>query len=322
MTIHKQNAYSTSYDIDQIGIPLYIRLGENMTNRDILERLHAMLRPYIQTPDDPQPYIIRHSRKGYVYNPSSGEEIPDNEDKLKDIYDGVENIHIRVEWKSKGHYSTLRGLDPEKHKTAPQGKEGAKRYGAGSRSASVNLSACLDAYTEAEELTKDNVWYCSNCQAFVQATKKMDIYKTPDTLIIHLKRFNYTKRYTYTMRDKINTVVDFPLEGLDISRWVINLNERLELPDGNHGHITGEMCIYDCFGVSNHMGGMGGGHYTAYARALTNGEWYSLNDSSTHRVGNTSSIVSSSAYVLYYQRRGTATRTIQIPAKPSRPKVL
>lgn len=157
----------------------------------------------------------------------------------------------------------------------------------------------------------------------VQATKKMDIYKLPDLLIIHLKRFNYIKGYHTTMRDKINSLVNFPLEGLDMSKWLINLDTRKDLATEEHAHITRDMCMYDCFGVSNHMGGMGGGHYTAYSRALTSRNWYSLNDSITNKCHDTSGIISSSAYVLYYQRRGSRDRAeISVPEKPSKPKIV
>jgi ubiquitin carboxyl-terminal hydrolase 4/11/15 len=61
--------------------------------------------------------------------------------------------------------------------------------------------------------------------------------------------------------------------------------------------------IYDCFAVSNHMGGVGGGHYTAYGMNVTDNEWYSFNDSSCSKV-NSSRVVSSSAYSLFYRLRG------------------
>ena len=35
---------------------------------------------------------------------------------------------------------------------------------------------------------------------------------------------------------------------------------------------------YDLYAVSNHYGGLGGGHYTAYGK--NNGKWYEFNDSS------------------------------------------
>lgn len=52
----------------------------------------------------------------------------------------------------------------------------------------------------------------------VQADKKMDLWTLPDVLVVHLKRFSYT---TYS-RDKLDTPVRFPIEGLDLSRHVLN----------------------------------------------------------------------------------------------------
>lgn len=50
-----------------------------------------------------------------------------------------------------------------------------------------------------------------------QADKKLDLWHLPSVLVVHLKRFCYTK----TSREKINTKVDFPLEGLDLSRFLL-----------------------------------------------------------------------------------------------------
>lgn len=36
----------------------------------------------------------------------------------------------------------------------------------------------------------------------------------------------------------------------------------------------GEKLIYDLFAVDNHYGGLGGGHYTAYAQNFVDGKWY------------------------------------------------
>lgn len=60
--------------------------------------------------------------------------------------------------------------------------------------------------------------------------------------------------------------------------------------------------IYDLFGVSNHFGGVGGGHYTAFAKNSLNNKWYSFNDSSCGET-NTSRIVSDAAYNLFYRMR-------------------
>ena len=49
------------------------------------------------------------------------------------------------------------------------------------------------------------------------------------------------------------------------------------------------------------MGGLGGGHYTAYARR--DGRWFNFNDSQVTEVADTSRIVGTAAYVLFYKRR-------------------
>lgn len=55
-------------------------------------------------------------------------------------------------------------------------------------------------------------------------------------------------------------LVDFPLTDLNMHDWV--LNDKPEEP-----------YFYDLIAVSNHFGGLGGGHYTAYARHPTSKEW-------------------------------------------------
>ena len=50
------------------------------------------------------------------------------------------------------------------------------------------------------------------------------------------------------------------------------------------------------------MGGLGGGHYTAYGKDFRTGKWYLFNDSSTHEV-EPSEVVTPEAYVLFYKRR-------------------
>ncbi len=61
--------------------------------------------------------------------------------------------------------------------------------------------------------------------------------------------------------------------------------------------------LYDCVGVVNHMGGLGGGHYTADCLNRDTGNWHTFNDS---RVSSQSAagLSGSSAYVLFYVRKG------------------
>lgn len=62
--------------------------------------------------------------------------------------------------------------------------------------------------------------------------------------------------------------------------------------------------VYDLYAVSNHFGGMGGGHYNAYCK-MPDGNWWCFDDSHVHAVDK-DKICSSSAYVLFYRRRHEA----------------
>merc|ERR1712062_686890 len=132
-----------------------------------------------------------------------------------------------------------------------------------------------------ETLSEMDPWYCRKCKKHQLATKKFDLWKLPDVLIIHLKRFSYTQ---YN-REKITSLVDFPLTDLNLSEYCVNE----EMKDAD----------YDLYAVSNHMGGLGGGHYTAYAKNIKDQKWYELNDSRVSPIDE-SRIVSRNAYVLFY----------------------
>lgn len=56
-------------------------------------------------------------------------------------------------------------------------------------------------------------------------------------------------------------------------------------------------------------GGLGGGHYTAYAKNLKNGQWYNLDDSSVSVV-HPNQVVTEAAYVLFYRRRGMTAANV------------
>lgn len=83
---------------------------------------------------------------------------------------------------------------------------------------SINLSECINNFTTTEELGADDSWYCPTCKKHQQATKKFDLWELPNVLIIHLKRFSYSRYW----RDKLDTMVEFPITALDMGVHVIN----------------------------------------------------------------------------------------------------
>jgi ubiquitin carboxyl-terminal hydrolase 4/11/15 len=124
----------------------------------------------------------------------------------------------------------------------------------------ITLDDCLNEFGKEETLTENNAWYCPKCKEHRQAQKKFELWRTPDILVMHLKRFSSNRNF----RDKLDLPVVFPLEGLDLQDRVLSQEE-------------GKTLIYDLFAVDNHYGGLGGGHYTAYAQSFFNKEWYEYN---------------------------------------------
>ena len=160
-------------------------------------------------------------------------------------------------------------VDPALAARRQQGK-GAKR--------TITLADCLTEFTKEERLGEDDMWYCSQCKEHKQATKKVELWKVPDVLVFALKRFS-SSRYS---RDKIDDLVDFPvLEALDMEPFVEGdrVEKRLAEQMTNAPHISEpDSLTYELYAVSNHFGGLGGGHYTAFAKNPENGRWYDFDD--------------------------------------------
>ena len=151
----------------------------------------------------------------------------------------------------------------------------------GEKKKNITIEDCLDEFTKEEQLGEDDLWYCPRCKKHQQATKNLQLWKVPDVLVVHLKRFSNSR----IIRDKIDAFVDFPLEGLDLENRVgekqsanVLLEQGLDLSEVGL-RDAGEPLLYDLFAVDEHLGGLGGGHYRAYARNHADGEWYHFDDS-------------------------------------------
>ncbi|EWG48574.1 hypothetical protein FVEG_16283 [Fusarium verticillioides 7600] len=119
-------------------------------------------------------------------------------------------------------------------------------------------------FERAEVLSEQDMWYCPRCKEHRRASKKFVLWKSPDILVAHLKRFSNSG----WRRDKLDVMVDFPIEGLDLTSRVIQKED-------------GKDEIYDLIAVDDHYGGLGGGHYSAYAKNFVDGRWYNYNAKKT-----------------------------------------
>lgn len=168
----------------------------------------------------------------------------------------------------------------------------------------------------------------------------MKLWRLPKYLIITLKRFQATKasdslalmnsddptikfmmmnsRFSSLLQNrvvynKLNTLVQFPLKDLDMSKYVVGANQS-----------ENKKYVYDLCAVVNHLGqSLSLGHYTAFARThhkadTTQDElgWRLFDDQSVMQVKNSSQIVSKDAYVLMYRIRNK-NETAQIKENES-----
>ncbi|KAG8658980.1 ubiquitin carboxyl-terminal hydrolase 9 isoform X2 [Manihot esculenta] len=195
------------------------------------------------------------------------------------VRSGRDRIKIFLDWTDTEH----KLYDPSYLKDLPvvYNKSGfsAKK----TRQEAVSLFSCLGAFLNEEPLGPDDMWYCPGCKEHRQATKKLDLWTLPQILVIHLKRFSYS-RY---LKNKLDIFVDFPIHNLDLSKFVKQKD--------------GRSYVYELYAISNHYGGLGGGHYTAFAKLIDDNRWYNFDDSYVSPV-NEADIRTSAAYVLFYGR--------------------
>jgi len=154
----------------------------------------------------------------------------------------------------------------------------------------VTIYDCFRQFSSWEKLDQENMWYCSICEGFVEASKRMELLRCPPILIIHLKRFRVRNEvFTFRCGERINTLVDFPVRDLDLTGFTKNVEAK-----------------YDLYAISNHYGGTGGGHYVAFA--LNGDKWYQYDDSNVTEIKE-AKLCSSAAYVLFYKRKDITPST-------------
>ncbi|XP_037289082.2 ubiquitin specific protease 32 isoform X1 [Rhipicephalus microplus] len=75
----------------------------------------------------------------------------------------------------------------------------------------ISVHDCLAAFTKEEQLGDREKYYCSRCKQHQLATKKLQIYRLPPILIIHLKRFQLLNGKWV----KSQKIVRFPFKDFD-----------------------------------------------------------------------------------------------------------
>ena len=143
------------------------------------------------------------------------------------------------------------------------------------------LESCIDEYTSIEKMEKDCKLYNDQSKIKENGEKRIIFWSLPDILVITLKRFTPGRR-------KNKEMIDFPLEDLDLRKYIIGYNKN--------------SYVYDLYGICNHSGGVQGGHYTSFVKNA-DGKWYHYNDTNVSEVRNLNSLKTPKAYCFFYRKK-------------------
>lgn len=146
----------------------------------------------------------------------------------------------------------------------------------------INIFDCFDLYCKKELLEGKQAWFNPKTKQNESANRGILFWSLPKIMIIDLKRWRQHNSIT-----KNTTYVDAPLINADFSKYVKGYNSN--------------SYVYDLYGVCNHIGGINGGHYTAFIKNA-NGKWYEMNDMNVTEI-HESKVVSSYSYCFFYRKK-------------------
>lgn len=183
---------------------------------------------------------------------------------------------------------------PERYHSVEKGS------GSAAYQRSCTLTEMLSKFTEMEAL-EGSIYACNHCNkrrrktshkplVLSEARKQLLIYRLPQVLRLHLKRFRWSGR---NHREKIGVHVAFD--------QVLNIKPYCCTGSGPSVHRGGY--TYDLSAVVMHHGkGFGSGHYTAYCYNTEGGFWVHCNDSEM-KVCSVEEVCNTQAYILFYTQR-------------------
>jgi len=147
---------------------------------------------------------------------------------------------------------------------------------------SVNIYDCFDAYVRPELLVGENAWYNEKTKSKEDIQKRITFWSFPKILIITLKRFSPDGT------SKKNDLIDFPLDNLDLSKYIDGYNAS--------------QYKYELYAICNHIGNVYMGHYTAFVKNHNN-EWIHFNDESVEVMKTSDNIKTPMAYCFFYRKK-------------------
>jgi ubiquitin C-terminal hydrolase len=156
------------------------------------------------------------------------------------------------------------------------------------KSAQTSIYECLEAFTQQEDLDEENKWYCTRCKQHQLAKRQLKLRQLPSILLIHFKRF----KKTGAGFNKLDDVIEFPFEGLQVSEYT-------SAPASPQNQAR-----YNLFAIIAHRGTMFKGHYVAFVYSGSNKSWIKFDDDvySNVKPDIAGELNSFQPYILFYRK--------------------
>jgi len=153
---------------------------------------------------------------------------------------------------------------------------------------------CFDVFCQKETLDGENAWFSEKHSKKINISKQLLFWSFPQVLVIDIKRVGHGARTR-----KNNIIVEFPIINFDLTKYTI---DRGAAGAAGAGAEHRRQELYDLFGVCNHYGGFGGGHYTCVVKTASM-KWFCFNDMMVTQVTSKDAIVTPNAYCLFYRKK-------------------
>ncbi|CAJ1411515.1 unnamed protein product [Effrenium voratum] len=257
-----------TWQYDKLDQPRLVAVVRGARNCDVHQQLQDMATDLLKACAIPEPWSFEILTNLDIYGSRAGDLLPEDGQPFR------APSQLAIDFLEQA--DLLKEALPKASKTpAPGG---------------TTLTACLQKGMEREVLAEADSVYCRKCKEHRCQSKKLDLWSLPPVLVVHLKRFGRERLDGPLV--KIGCPVDFSLE-LDLKDYLCRKGV--------------ERTRYQLFGVVNHHGNVGGGHYTAHALVtppsgpLELGDWFNFNDSIVSQA-SVEDLDKEAAYVLFFQQ--------------------
>jgi len=148
----------------------------------------------------------------------------------------------------------------------------------------LDIYDCFDKYFLSEEKIEGER-HCDYCAKKTETTIKNNLWRTPEKLIIQLKKFTPDGR-------KFNLSIASPKDELNLDKY--------------YSKFTNKKLRYELYGLIIHIGSLSGGHYVSVTKNIVNNLWYLYDDTNVVHVQETdiNNIINScNTYILFYKKK-------------------